>query len=71
MSIEKNTSGARQCGIGSFFDPIMRAAGCIPLEKMLAFLRSVSNFFDTLRRCPRQRLLLFVGSLLVDNLFHL
>ena len=37
MSIEKNTSGARQCGIGSSFDPIMRAAGCIPSQKCLHF----------------------------------
>ena len=44
----KNTSGARQCGIGSPSDPIVHTAGCILLEKMLAFLRSVSNFFDTL-----------------------
>ena len=26
----------------------VRAADCIPLEKMLAFLRSVSKYFDTL-----------------------
>ena len=28
MRMGKDTSGARQCGIGSPFDPIMHAAGC-------------------------------------------
>ena len=37
MRIGKNTSGARQCGLGSPFDPRMHAAGCNPLKNASIF----------------------------------
>ena len=39
MCTGKKHFSARQCGIGSPFDPILHAAGCFSLSKMQAFSR--------------------------------
>ena len=49
-----------------------KRSGLHPLEKMLAFLRSVSNFFDTLRQMARpvgRAICLFAKNLGIESVW--